>query len=110
MDRANPADYEYEIYVPRTDNAGSPYPEKVLQTFRDLLIEKFGGFTDTKHRNKGVWKIGTVEYHDELTVWRVLSLNEGPKDSFIRRFKRDMEKKLRQKEILIVRRQVTVIR
>jgi hypothetical protein len=102
-------DFEYEIYVPVYDNQGSRYGEDLIQTFRSKLIEKFGGLTDTHHKNKGVWKIGANEYHDEVVVWRVLSLREGPKDFFIASLKAEMQEKLQQKQILVVRRQVTVL-
>ena len=109
MKNQNVQDYEYEIYVPVYANGGAAYPEHMLASLREKLVQKFGGITDTRHKNKGVWKIGSTKYVDELIIWRALSIGEGAQDPFMKNLKAEMESSLQQKEILIVKRPVTVI-
>jgi hypothetical protein len=100
--------FEYDIFVPLFDNEGTPYGGDLLAKFKQRLVEKFGGLTDTKHKNEGRWKIGGIEQRDEIVIWRVLSAGEdaGP---FMKDFKKQMERELRQDKILIICRQVMVL-
>ncbi|RYZ65133.1 MAG: hypothetical protein EOP09_14785, partial [Proteobacteria bacterium] len=78
-----PTDYEYEIYLPVRDNDGNVFPDRLFADYKKSLTERFGGVTDTRIHNEGVWKIGNVEQKDDVVVWRVLSIGEGPQDTFM---------------------------
>lgn len=99
--------YEAEIYVPVV-NVKDTCQNSELTRFRQRLLEKFGGLTDTKHTNDGVWKVGGVEMKDEIVVWRVLFEGSGGLD-FISALKSEMEEKLEQEKILIVLREARIL-
>jgi hypothetical protein len=97
---------EYDIYLPTVSPQGAIYSQDVLQQSRQDLIDFFGGLTDTRQKNEGLWKIGGVTVRDEIVIWRILS-NRGPGgDEVINKVKRKLQEVLHQSEILVVRRQV----
>ena len=101
--------FEYSIFIPTLDNDSHPFSESQLTGLKKLLIEKFGGLTDTKHKNKGVWKIGGIKYKDEIVIWKVLAKASSRSDYVMTKLKRKFEKSLKQKEILIVKASVQAL-
>lgn len=51
--------FEYDIYVPTADRDGVRYEKPKLDAIRKELTDYFGGLTDTKYRNEGLWKVGS---------------------------------------------------
>lgn len=100
---------EYELYLPTTDRDGKPYPEDLFAGYRKDLVGFFGGLTDTRHRNEGVWRVGRVEVRDEIRVWRVLSDRGDEGLRFMRDFRARLERELRQDEVLIVVRSIDTL-
>jgi hypothetical protein len=100
---------EYDIFVPLCDEAGKQYPRRTITEFRQLLVTRFGGLTDFNHRSKGFWKIGAVTFRDGIVLWRVVCSVSGSNNRFFIALKRDMQKRLHQKEILIARRRIILI-
>ena len=104
------ANLEYEVYVPLSDADGVRFSKVVLDYYRARLVEHFGGLTDLKHRNEGIWKVHGIEYYDEIVIWRVLSSDtEGNDEQFFSLLKGSMMKDLKQKDILIVRKSAEII-
>ncbi|MFL5812959.1 MAG: hypothetical protein ACJ763_05230 [Bdellovibrionia bacterium] len=97
---------EYELYLPTISPQGTLYSQDILRQTRQELIDFFGGLTDTRQKNEGLWKIGGVTVRDEIVIWRILSNRGQAGDQFIRNAKTELQKLLRQNEILVVRRQV----
>ena len=98
---------EFEIYLPTTHNDGSKIDPTVIQEIRETLANAFGGYTHLTHHNAGVWKMGGVTFHDEVTIIRVL--DDGSALFDMPRFKASLEQSLQQDSILIVARAVQVI-
>jgi hypothetical protein len=100
---------EFEIYVPLHYNDGSMIEPEKLDTLRLRLFEFFGGLTDTRQSNSGAWKVGPVAFHDEIVIYRVLAVKQHPARAFLMKLKAELERELRQEEILIVERKVEVL-
>jgi hypothetical protein len=100
---------EFEIYVPLHYNDGSPVEPEKLDRLRRRLFDFFGGLTDTRQSNAGAWKVGNVVFHDEIVIYRVLAVKQHPARRFLMDLKDELERELRQEEILIVEREVEVL-
>jgi hypothetical protein len=100
---------EFEIYVPLHYNDGSAIEPEKLVTLRQRLFDYFGGLTDTRQQNAGAWKVGNVVFHDEIVIFRVLAVKQHPARAFLMTLKAELERELRQQEILIVERKVEVL-
>ncbi len=100
---------EFEIYVPLHYNDGSPIETEKLDDLRVRLFEFFGGLTDTRQRNAGAWKVGNVDFHDDIVIYRVLAVKQHPARRFLMDLKQELERSLRQQEILIVERKIEVL-
>jgi hypothetical protein len=100
---------EFEIYVPLHYNDGSPVEAEKLERLRERLFDYFGGMTDTRQSNTGSWKVGNVVFHDEIVIYRVLAVKQHPARQFLMNLKQDMERELKQEEVLIVEREIEVL-
>ena len=101
---------EYEVYVPTRNGRGRPLPRRPIARARRELLEFFGGLTDTRQRNEGIWKVGGIEVRDEIVIWRILSGEGRRGDAFLRKTKAALERELEQDEILVIRRSVAKLR
>ena len=100
---------EFEIYVPLQYNDGCPIEVEKLDRLRQQLFDYFGGLTDTRQRNSGSWKVGNVVFQDEIVIYRVLAVKQHPARRFLMDLKAELERELRQEEILIVERKIEVL-
>jgi hypothetical protein len=51
-----------QLILPVRDNQGSPFPQKVWETLKNTLVERYGGVTAyTRSPAEGVWAPGTGE-------------------------------------------------
>ena len=98
---------EYDIYIPMIQNDGSASDPAAINGIKEELAEAFGGYTYFRQRNEGVWNFGGVTFRDEVTILRVLG--NGRSNFDMASFKQKTEAILRQKTILIVARDVSVI-
>lgn len=101
--------FEYEVYVPLSDNQGTRFSKVVLDYYKARLIEHFGGLTNLKQKNEGIWKIHNIEYCDEIVIWKVLGADAGSDEEFFTGLKKSMMKDLKQHDILIVRTAADII-
>ena len=102
--------FEYDIYVPTADRDGVRYENPELEVIRKELTDYFGGLTDTKYRNEGLWKVGSVTVRDEIVIWRVLSDKGGEGDEMIAKVKAQLERCLAQELVMVVKRSVSSFR
>jgi hypothetical protein len=100
--------FEYDIYIPLNDNKGRAFPMRVIEETKKRLVELFGGFTDFRHRNEGVWKVGGVAYRDEILILRVLTRDDKARPK-LRKLKESLQQKLAQENILIIERRVAAL-
>jgi hypothetical protein len=92
---------EYDIYVPRNYNDGSPVERHKLRTIKQRLNEQFRGVTEIQLRKRGWWKVGETTFRDKITIFRVFSRNVRSSRRFLRQLKGKLKQELKQEEILI---------
>ncbi len=100
---------EYDLYVPLRSNRGAPFPAARLARLKKCLLQRFGGLTHFPQRNEGFWKLGAVTFREEIVILRVLSDGEKPAQKFWLALKKDLKRRWRQKEILIVVRDIALV-
>jgi hypothetical protein len=98
---------EYDLYVPLFSNGDKRLPRASLARLQKQLVAQFGGLAFFPQKSKGVWKIGRAVFQDEIVILRVLSEKDFP--SFWKQLKKDLQREWKQKEILIVVRQVNLL-
>jgi len=98
---------EYEIYLPSTQHDGEPVDAGELARIKEILVNAFGGYTQLNHGSEGVWKTGDGPLRDEITIIRVL--DNGYSDFDMTSFKKFLETKLMQQNVLIVSREIKTI-
>lgn len=101
--------YEYDVFVPRYTNEGRPISPRVWSSLRESLTRDFGGVTEIRHKNIGRWKVKNFVYIDELVIFRVLTAKSARSQKIVSKLKKELEQRLNQKEILVVRRDVFVV-
>ena len=101
--------HEYDLFVPLRYNDATPVEKDKLARLRQLLVDQLGGLTDLRQRFDGVWKIGGVDFRDELVVYRVLAEPACNLRVFFKRMKEQLKAELGQKDILIVERRINVL-
>lgn len=100
---------EYDLYVPLLSNDGKRFSPSKLARLRKKLVSRFGGLTYFPQKNKGVWKIGQATFRDEIIIMRVLASNTKKVRGFWRQLKSELQLEWRQRNVLIVAREVAVI-
>jgi hypothetical protein len=100
---------EYDIFVPLLYNDGTPVEAKVFQTLQSWLLKEFDGLTFFPQPNKGTWKMGSVVFHDEIVIYRVLTDRSKKTHRFFKKLKEKLKTAFRQEDILIVVRNVGVV-
>jgi hypothetical protein len=98
---------EFEIYLPTAQNDGSATNPGEIERTKKTLAQAFGGFTHLRQRSEGAWSMGGVTFRDEVTILRVL--DDGTANFDMHQFKKTLEAALKQENVLIVEREVTVI-
>jgi hypothetical protein len=89
-----------EIFLPLADNAGRKLPKTVFAETRRQLIARFGGLTAySRSPARGFWKEKGQTTRDEIVVFEVMAKNAQRK--FWRGYKRELEKRFGQEEIVI---------
>lgn len=100
---------EYDLFVPLHFNDGKRIPDAKIASLKQRLVERFGGVTHFPQTNEGVWKVGRATFRDEITILRVLADDDAAADDFFPALKAEMERDLRQEEVLIIAREVTLV-
>jgi len=92
--------YLIHILLPITDNQGNPFPNDLLRNIQCELVDRFGGLTaHTRAPAAGIWKREGESERDDIVIVEVMapSLDEN----WWQQFRRSLEVRLRQKEIVI---------
>jgi hypothetical protein len=100
---------EYEVYVPLNYNDGRPIEPHKVEQIGLRLLDNFTGLTFFPQRNQGFWKIGKVTFRDEIVIFRVVSGRVRWARRFMRNLKEDMKRDLKQKDVLIVEKEIFVL-
>ena len=90
-----------EILLPLRDNEGTPFPRASLDRVRHELTERFGGVTaHLRAPAAGAWKDdeGAVE-RDDVVIVEVMA--DELDRAWWSAYRRDLESRFRQDEILI---------
>jgi hypothetical protein len=98
---------EFEIYVPSRQNDGTLVELADIESIKATLIKAFGGYTHLQQRSKGAWRMAGTTFHDEVTIMRVI--DDGSADFDMGKFKKSLERTLKQDTVLIVEREVGLI-
>jgi hypothetical protein len=100
---------EYDIFIPLYYNDGSPIEAVKFQDLQSRLLARFAGLTYFPQPNKGFWKFGEMNYHDEIVIYRVISSDPANSRDFLVSLKQSLKEQLKQKEILIIEREIGVL-
>jgi hypothetical protein len=89
-----------EIFLPLYDNSGRKLPKIAFAETREELIARFGGLTAySRAPARGFWKEKGRTTRDEIVVFEVMAKRADK--TYWRRYKRELEKRFRQEEIVI---------
>lgn len=98
---------EFEIYVPSRQNDGTLVELAELESIKGTLIKAFGGYTHLQQRSRGAWRMAGITFHDDVTIMRVI--DDGSADFDMPKFKKTLERSLKQDTVLIVEREVGTV-
>jgi hypothetical protein len=101
--------YLFEIFLPLTLNDGTKQPVELFARVREELIERFGGVTAfIRSPAKGVWQLEENERtEDEIVIYEVMS--ESVDQLWWQTYKREIEQRFQQQELLIRTSRVDLI-
>jgi hypothetical protein len=100
--------YLFTVFLPLKDNRGRPHPGKLLKRVQAELTEKFGGITaHTRSPAKGAWKTKGKTQEDDILILEVMS--EKRFTSWWISYRRTLEARFKQREVLIRREIVRII-
>ena len=100
----------YDLYLPLSDNDGSPFPEDLFDAVERRLLAQFGGLT-TQQRDfplRGIWQGDTRLYLDLVIVMTVLDFRRQGSARFLAHLKKDLLRAFDQLEILITEQPLRV--
>jgi inorganic pyrophosphatase len=107
--KAQQKDKLIQIYLPLIGENSKPFPQKFYQGIKDELTAKFGGLTIySQAPAKGLWKEDQNKtVSDELVIFEIMAF--GIEQEFWLPYKKKLEKKFQQDEILIRCATITLI-
>ena len=95
-----------EILLPLSDNEGAPFAPELWRDVRERLVEKYGGLTAfSRSPAEGLWEEEEGERsRDDIAILEVMAetLDRG----WWRGFREDLERRFRQKEIVVRARRI----
>lgn len=99
-----------EIFLPLNTNDGTPQPVELLRHVREHLTDQFGGVTAfTRNPAKGIsLQQGNERSEDDIIIYEVMV--EVVDRLWWQSYKRDLEERFQQDEILIRATAVNLIR
>lgn len=100
---------EYDIYVPLSNNDGTPVDPQKLRDLKKRLVDHFGGLTHFPQENEGLWKVGTFTFRDKIVILRVLTTAPDKATIFFAELKQEMQRNWSQEDVLIVVRDVETV-
>ena len=100
---------EYDIYVPLSNNDGTPVDPQKLRDLKKRLVDHFGGLTHFPQENEGLWKVGPFTFRDKIVILRVLTAEPDKAGVFFAELKKEMQRNWAQEDVLIVVRDVETV-
>ena len=100
---------EYDIYVPLSNNDGTPVDPQKLRDLKKRLVDHFGGLTHFPQENEGLWKVGAFTFRDKIVILRVLTTEPDKASAFFAELKQEMQRNWAQEDVLIVVRDVETV-
>ncbi|HEX2746353.1 MAG TPA: hypothetical protein VHM91_00030 [Verrucomicrobiales bacterium] len=100
---------EYEIYVPLLDNEGNVIDPGKLESLKERLRERFGGFTYFPQEGEGQWITGGQTFRDRIVILRVLTPPESDSVQWFRELKAELTREYNQADFLITSRRVELV-
>ena len=100
---------EYDIYVPLSNNDGTPVDSEKLRDLKKRLVDHFGGLTHFPQENEGLWKVGAFTFRDKIVILRVLTTEPDKAAAFFAELKKEMQRNWAQEDVLIVVRDVEAV-
>ena len=102
---------EYSIYLPLKYNSGEPIESTKIISILDELALAFGAITVSplSAPYQGRWKYGGVEYIDEIIKVEIVAVGDKMTNKFLKEYKEQLKKSLRQIDILITTHGIQVI-
>jgi hypothetical protein len=100
---------EYDIYVPLSNNDGTPVDSQKLRDLKKRLVDHFGGLTHFPQENEGLWKVGAFTFRDKIVILRVLTTEPDKASAFFAELKQEMQRNWAQEDVLIVVRDVETV-
>ena len=96
-----------QILLPLYDNTGEALPAELFTAVRQELADRFGGLTTySRAPAQGLWKDEGETHHDDIVVFEVMAAELDA--AWWRNYRRNLESKFRQREI-VIRAQETVV-
>jgi|SRR5215213_10827830 len=94
---------KYEIYLPLKYNDGTGIEPEKLEEIQQQLIAVFGAMTVSSLSApfQGTWTYGGVEFVDDIIRIEIITKADLISNHFLKNFKRQLKRKLRQFDILI---------
>jgi hypothetical protein len=100
----------YDLYLPLTDNEGSPIADDVFQGVQRRLLDRFGGLTVQKRDFplQGIWQGDRRLYFDQIILITVLDFRRQGSPRFIAQLKQALLQEFKQLELLITEQALRV--
>jgi hypothetical protein len=94
---------KFELYLPLKHNDGTAIEAEKLKEIQHQLIAVFGAMTlsSLSAPLQGKWRYGGVEYIDDILRIDIIAKEEWDSIQFLKNFKRQLKRILRQLDILI---------
>ena len=100
--------YLYTVFLPLDGNEGESHPYELMRQVQRELTKKFGGITaHTRSPAEGVWKSKGKAQKDDIVIIEVMS--EKKFTSWWISYRKTLEKRFKQKEVLIRRETVHIV-
>ena len=97
-----------QILLPVRDNHGRRFHRALYSDIHRILIRRFGGLTAyTRSPARGLWQSGGSTKRDDVVVFEVM-IKELDR-TWWKNYRRDLERKFRQDEIVIRAQDISVI-
>jgi hypothetical protein len=97
-----------QILLPTRDNRGHKFKNIIFGRIRKELVSRFGGLTAySRSPARGVWKSGDSTKLDDIVVVEVMT--EEFKRNWWKKYRRKLERWLRQDEIVMRVQDINII-
>jgi hypothetical protein len=100
----------YDLYLPLTDNTGTPILDELFDSVERRLLSRFAGLTSQQRDFplRGIWLGDTRLYFDQVIIMTVLDFRRRGSTQFISQLKQTLLREFDQLEILITEQALRV--